>query len=522
MNRLATLGFGLALCGVFSACGSDGGTSSSEENNPEFESRSSAGENLSSSQNLIASSSTGTLSSAEVVNLSSSTVDESGSSGVVDAESAGSSSSVFNKSSSSVSSGSNPVGDLNSDGIFTDSRDGRAYKTVKIGNQVWMAENLNFETAQGSVCYGDDAGYCEVFGRLYSWDAAKDACPEGWILPSELDWYALVDEVGDADLRFSQGWAGGMPPKNDYDFAVLAAGYGSYGNFSSNGYSAIFWTATENCKVGGGSCEESVGFIFGYEDSKPSRSSFEKEIFVSVRCIMESGGNQGNSSSSSSLFVDPSTVVKGSMTDSRDGKTYKTVKIGDQVWMAENLNYAYNYPTATLDSSSVCFENNPESCAQFGRLYLWSAAMDSAAVFGTAGKRCGYADEGNWDHVCERPNLKTRGVCPEGWHIPSRDEWNVLFSAVGDRFTAAPKLKATDGWAEDGNGTDDYGFSAVPTGFWEDPDRFGGAGESTKFWASTEDNGYNAWETQLDFFSYVVDFWPGSKKYGAAVRCVKD
>lgn len=147
--------------------------------------------------------------------------------------------------------------------------------------------------------------------------------------------------------------------------------------------------------------------------------------------------------------------------------------------------------------------------------------MDSAAVFGTAGKHCGYA-EGNWDHVCERPNLKTRGVCPEGWHIPSKDEWNTLFSAVGGRFTAAPKLKATDGWAENGNGTDDYGFSAVPTGFWEDPDRFGGAGERTEFWASTEDNGYNAWEARFGYYSGEVDFWPGSKKYGASVRCIKD
>lgn len=516
MNRLATLGFGLALCGVFSACGSDGGTSSSEDNNPEFESSSSAGENLSSSQNLITSSATETLSSAEVVNLSSSAVDGSGSS----VESVGSSSSVFNKSSSSVSSGSNPAGGLNPDGTFTDSRDGKTYKTVKVGNQVWMAENLQYEIADGSACYNDDSGYCEVFGRLYSWDAAMDACPEGWTLPSELDWYALVDEVGDADLRFSQGWAGGMPPKNDYDFAVLAAGYGSYGFFSSNGSSAIFWTATENCTVGGASCEESIGFVFGYESPKPSRSSLEKEIVVSVRCIMESSGTQDNSSSSASL-VDPSTVVKGSMTDARDGKTYKTVTIGTQTWMAENLNYAYNLPTATLDSSSICFENNPESCAQFGRLYLWSAAMDSAAVFGTAGKHCGYA-EGNWDHVCERPNLKTRGVCPEGWHIPSKDEWNTLFSAVGGRFTAAPKLKATDGWAENGNGTDDYGFSAVPTGFWEDPDRFGGAGERTEFWASTEDNGYNAWEARFGYYSGEVDFWPGSKKYGASVRCIKD
>ncbi len=353
MKCLATLGFGLALCGIFIACGDDSGTSSSEENNPEFESNSSVDENLSSSQNLITSSSTGTstekLSSAKLENSSSS--------------------SVFNKSSSSVSSGSN-VNSSSSENVSSSSDES--------------------SSSSNSVSSGSNS-------------------------------------------------AGGL-----------------------------------------------------------------------------------NSSSSSSSLVDPSTVVKGSMTDSRDSRTYKTVTIGTQTWMAENLNYAYNHPTATLDSSSVCFENNLESCAQFGRLYLWSAAMDSAAVFGTAGRHCGYADEGNWDHVCERPNLKTRGVCPEGWHIPSRDEWNVLFSAVGGRSTAAPKLKATDGWAEDGNGTDDYGFSAVPTGFWEDPDRFGGAGESTKFWASTEDNGYNAWDAQLGFFSFVVEFWPGSKKYGAAVRCVKD
>lgn len=115
----------------------------------------------------------------------------------------------------------------------------------------------------------------------------------------------------------------------------------------------------------------------------------------------------------------------GSLTDVRDNQVYRTVKIGNQWWMAENLRFAYAQRTAELDSSSACIENDLEKCREFGRFYTWSAAMDSAGLFSTNGFGCG---DGNAD--CDR-TYPVRGICPEGWHLPSSDEVKALFIAVG-------------------------------------------------------------------------------------------
>ena len=97
--------------------------------------------------------------------------------------------------------------------------------------------------------------------------------------------------------------------------------------------------------------------------------------------------------------------------DARDGQIYKSVKIGNQVWMAENLNYDYNEGTA----KSYCYNDEQESCAKYGRLYTWAAAMDSAGVFGDGGKGCGFL-------VTCSATEPVRGVCPAGWHLPSKAE----------------------------------------------------------------------------------------------------
>ena len=116
-------------------------------------------------------------------------------------------------------------------------------------------------------------------------------------------------------------------------------------------------------------------------------------------------------------------------TDPRDGKTYKTVKIGEQVWMGENLNYYV--------SSSRCYDNKSTNCEIYGRLYSWETAMK---------------------------------ICPEGWHLPSETEWDKLITAIGGKNKAGKALKTRNGWRDykgiSSNGEDAYGFSALPGGYY--------------------------------------------------------
>ena len=237
-------------------------------------------------------------------------------------------------------------------------------------------------------------------------------------------------------------------------------------------------------------------------DKKSSSSGVKDTSSSSLKS--ESSSSDENSQSSSSK--DPE-LAEGFLTDPRDGQTYKTVTIGDQVWMAENLNYE--------TGNSYCYNNNSANCTKYGRLYTWAAAMDSVGTLTTNGKGCGYKK------TCS-PTYPVRGICPEGWHLPSKTEFETLFTAVGGQDSAGTALKSTGGWFNDGNGTDAFGFSALPAG---DRGSNGGCnyeGLNAYFWSSTEYDSNYAYNVLLyvNFDYAYLDY--GNKDYGFSVRCLKD
>ena len=201
-----------------------------------------------------------------------------------------------------------------------------------------------------------------------------------------------------------------------------------------------------------------------------------------------------------------------SFTDDRDGQVYAAVKIGEQVWMAQNLNYAYpkltiteesedpdGEPVVTQDSISVCYENDPSNCEKTGRLYTWTAAMDSTGLASgdTANaNKCGY-------NVSCSAKSPVRGVCPSGWHLPDTTEWNALETFVAESLyngatdSVGYALKSTSGWYSDGNGSDAFGFDGMPVG-----------------WGYKESSG---WNFITQYKAYVIGFWSSTEKSSGAV-----
>ncbi|WP_405336119.1 fibrobacter succinogenes major paralogous domain-containing protein [Fibrobacter sp.] len=214
----------------------------------------------------------------------------------------------------------------------------------------------------------------------------------------------------------------------------------------------------------------------------------------------------------------------GTMTDSRDGKKYKTVTIGDQTWMAENLNYADSAKTPSLKGKSWCYNNEAKNCDVAGRLYTWAAAIDSVKLANDADnpQDCGYGK------TCEVASAGSatliQGICPSGWHLPSNEEWSALFTAVGGRATAGAKLKSQTGWtAIDGITNEDaYGFSALPAGIRDNIGFFYNGGNLAYFRSATEYNRYYAYFMFLNYDFELADLNYYYKYYGFSVRCLKD
>ena len=185
-------------------------------------------------------------------------------------------------------------------------------------------------------------------------------------------------------------------------------------------------------------------------------------------------------------------------------RVYSMVTIGEQTWMAENLEYH-------IDDVS-CFCNG--DCAKYGRYYTWGSALQRSV------QNC------DKDGVCQQYTGNVQGVCPDGWHVPSNDEWNVLFDAVGGILIAGQKLKAKTGWEADSETTneDAYGFNAVPAGELFSENLFSLVGFDAFFWSTTRYNEEKAYVVNL---TYDYDHATLSNDHGfltnaKSVRCLKD
>jgi uncharacterized protein (TIGR02145 family)/uncharacterized repeat protein (TIGR02543 family) len=165
-------------------------------------------------------------------------------------------------------------------------------------------------------------------------------------------------------------------------------------------------------------------------------------------------------------------------TDSRDGKTYRRVRIGNITWMAENLNHA--------TGNSWCYEDNKGNCEKYGRLYDLSTAMSA---------------------------------CPPGWRLPTRIDWNDLVE-IADGSVAGTRLKSKTDW----NGTDEFGFSALPGGYRHVDGYFRFAGNFGFWWRSdpagdaTNYGRFRAMASGIDYVDAAIH----NKGYGHSVRCAQN
>ncbi|MDR2579068.1 MAG: fibrobacter succinogenes major paralogous domain-containing protein [Chitinispirillales bacterium] len=174
-------------------------------------------------------------------------------------------------------------------------------------------------------------------------------------------------------------------------------------------------------------------------------------------------------------------ITYSSFIDMRDGTEYRTVKIGNKTWMAENLKFE--------TGNSWCYENNINNCQLYGRLYDRDTALDA---------------------------------CPAGWRLPTDADWSDLEQTAGGRIAAGKKLKSVAGWKNNGNGSDNFGFSALPGGVRNANGGFSSIGYDGSWWSATDGEDGRVRYRKISADQENLNEQSGNKDFGASVRCVCD
>lgn len=346
-----------------------------------------------------------------------------------------------------------------------DVRDKQKYHAIKIGDQFWIAQNMNYAT-ESSVCDS-----CELYGRLYTHEEALNVCPEGFVLPSYWDYKKLKRSLQGTEKWFTdkgtqgtklwfsvKGVSGGI---DTLGFAAIPSGF--FSNKDSvvrrRGDMAGYWTADYDR-------DYALRLKIDIKNDLSTIEGLERDYGFAVRCIKRESSVQNKE--------------KTLLIDGRNSKYYRTTTIGGVRWMAQNLDYKVE--------KSWCLNDDDSMCGMLGRLYAWDAAQTA---------------------------------CPSGWHLPRKSELDSLVFAVGGKSVAGLALKMLDSWNGD-SATDSYLFSAFPVGF-----RDGKKGTyengmtSTHFWSSSEATKSSAYALELEAGKNSAQVRTIRKDYGVSVRCVE-
>ncbi len=334
------------------------------------------------------------------------------------------------------------------------------------------------------------------------------------------NWYAVSDNRGVINEKWIIPNQSEIIIWNAYSpIEIVPVGIVSeQGDFSKVTDQNYFWTTSEYNEKGKRESAVSFSISTVNNDEIELKQAYKQEGFLVLVvekekmsiAIKEAAKLMLDVKKSSSTIVNNTTKTetnstKGSTTTTKD---YKTVKIGNQIWMTENLNVdrfrnGDLIPEAkTVDEWELaeknkqpawCYYNNdPANGKKYGKLYNWYAVNDS------------------------------RGLAPAGFHIPSDSEWTTLTTYLGGEDIAASKLKSNSGWNENGNGTNSNGFSALPGGIRLLNGIFTNIGVNAYWWSSTEKHSSSAWNRFLGYGFVYVSKYDCSKSNGLSARCIKD
>ena len=397
-------------------------------------------------------------------------------------------------------------------GGITDN-DGNSYRTVQIGNTLWMAENLKTtryldgtaipnvtdndgwsNLSSGAYCwYNNDSSFKATYGALYNFTAAlstKSLCPNGWRVPQDFEWSDLTTFLGDEATAGGKmkeaGTSHWLTPNkgatNSTGFSGLPGGErnnkGVFVNMTRVGF---WWSYTMY------GFEYSYHRQLQYDHSSAYRDIRFSQNGMSVRCIMQE-------------------PEYGYLSDN-DGNTYRTVQIGGQTWMAENLK-----TTKYRDGTSLPNISNDG---------LWSSLSTGAySWYGNDVKNKGtYGALYNWLAVVD-----SRHLCPAGWHVPGDAEWSTLINLFGESVAGGKlKEKGTAHWISPNTGADNFsGFNGFPGGGRQGGGTFAFAGSQAFWWSTTAKSEIYAWSRYLSNYEAKASRYSDLKQSGFSVRCIKD